>query len=456
MDKISRIISPASIALIGVSSNLQKGSGRLLANLVNTKFKGEIYLVNPYYRKVLHMDCHPSILDVSQGVDLACIVSPPATVPGIVTECIEKGVKSIVILSDGFSEANSLTNKVRQQLEELKKRSDIVFYGPNAEGLSLFHEKWGLSTIPVFESKRFKAGSIGLISVGNIGQSIVDSNQKGIGFSYWFSPGDEIGVTVEDCLEYLVEHSGTKVILLLVQSVMDKKRFKSLLTRAYEKNKPIIYLRTGARHDLTNGSSTINGKSLSSQLKESPSLIEVKGIKEMISLAWLFDKGYHLTPVKPFVFTWSPGIASYLENVFEDYKIDLADISDELNHKLQRIGDNKKNPLNVSSVIYKDLNLAVDSLKDIVRSKEYNFLIIAFPFQMNYHNEVIARVIVELNVSEEVLFMPIFLSQGSHQELALEIIKESSVPYLFDEHIAIKSLAYLYQYNESMPANTIV
>lgn len=369
--------------------------------------------------------------------------------------CIEKDVKSIVILSDRFLEVNSLTDKVRQQLEELKEGVDIVIYGPNIDGLSLFYEKWGLSSFPVFEFKRFISVRSGLISTGSIGRSIVDSDQIGIGFSYWFSPGDEIDITVEDCLEYLIEHEVKEVILLVVRSVMNKQRFKSLLKKSLKKNKPIIYLKVGSKYDMT---SNINEDSFLSELKLSPNFIEVKGIKEMISLAWLFDKGYQPTTMSPLVYTWSPSVANYVESVFENYEVNLPDLSNELNHSLKEINANKffNNPLNISSVIYRDLNLAVEGLKMIVHSKEYECIIIVFPFQMNYHNEVIACAIVELNILEEALFIPILLSQGSHQKLTLEIIKESSIPYFFNEHVAVKSLAYLFQYNERILANTIV
>lgn len=452
MNKIKQMISPLSIALIGVSSNLQKNSGRLFANLIKTKYKGEIYLVNPYYNKILYMDCYPSVLDVQESVDLACVISPPDTVLHIVKECIKKGVKSVVILSDGFS-TNVGTKNISEKLKDLIIDEDIVLYGPNTEGLSIYDKNWGLSYFPSYESRKFKSGNVGLISSGTIGKTIVESNQKGIGFSYWFSPGDELDITVEDCLEFLIKDEKTGVILLVIKKVTNEKRFISLIKKANKLNKPIIYLTIGST--ITSASKSLNliEKSIMHEFDQYyPGFIKVDSLNEMVSLAWLFEKGQglHLPSINVLMYSWSPSVVHYLNSLCEHYGIHLPALSPKLSSRLNVLLEKNatsKNPLDVSSVIYRDLDAVTDSLQKVVDSKEYNVLMLVFPFQLNYHNEVIAQEMIELNESQDVLFIPLFLSQGNHKELALELIKENHIPCFFDEHVALKSLTNILRYN---------
>ena len=459
MNKIKQIISPLSIALIGVSSNLQKNSGRLFANLIKTKYKGEIYLVNPYYNKILHMDCYPSVLDVPESVDLACVISPPATVLNIVRECIEKGVKSVVILSDGFSEASAGTKDISRKLKDLIKNEDIVLYGPNTEGLSIYDEHWGLSSFPLYEARKFMSGNVGLISSGSIGTTIVESNQKGIGFSYWFSPGDEIDITVEDCLEFLIKDDKTEVILLVIEDVTNEQRFIGLLKKANERKKPIIFLTVGSTITSASMSPNLMERSMFNELDQyHPGFIKVDSMNEMVSLAWLFEKGLQLPAMNVLMHTWSPSVVNYLNSLCEDYGIQLPAPSHKLSNRLKvlyELDATSSNPLDVSSVIYKDLNAVTNSLKMVVESKEYNVFILVFPFQLHYHNEVIAREMIKLNESENILFIPLFLSQGNHKELGLELIKENNIPCFFDEHVALKSLTNVLRYNNILNEKTM-
>ena len=100
---LRRLFYPESVAIIGASRNPSKFGHVQLANLLRTGFKGRIYPVNPRADEILGLKCYPSVLDVPGRVDVAAITIPAPRVPAAVEECVEKGVRFVVIISSGLT-----------------------------------------------------------------------------------------------------------------------------------------------------------------------------------------------------------------------------------------------------------------------------------------------------------------------------------------------------------------
>ena len=99
------IINPKSIAIVGVSEDRKKIGSVMLENLLQDGYKKNIYPVNPKYEEVRGLKCYPSVTDIPEIPEMVCIAIPALSVESVVDECIEKNVKSIVIISAGFKEA---------------------------------------------------------------------------------------------------------------------------------------------------------------------------------------------------------------------------------------------------------------------------------------------------------------------------------------------------------------
>src|SRR6476661_1199169 len=98
------IFSPRNVAVIGATETPNSVGRTLLWNLVSSPFGGTVYPVNPKRPSVLGIRACPSIRDVPDRVDLAVIATPAITVPGIVRECVQAGVKDAIVISAGFRE----------------------------------------------------------------------------------------------------------------------------------------------------------------------------------------------------------------------------------------------------------------------------------------------------------------------------------------------------------------
>ncbi|MFL5414082.1 MAG: CoA-binding protein, partial [Myxococcales bacterium] len=97
--------SPRSVAVVGASDRAGSLGRRVLWNLLTSPFGGTVFPVNPKRASVLGIKAYPSILDVPAKVDLAVIVTPAPTVPDLIGECVDAGVRGAIVISAGFKEA---------------------------------------------------------------------------------------------------------------------------------------------------------------------------------------------------------------------------------------------------------------------------------------------------------------------------------------------------------------
>src|ERR1035441_10945476 len=113
--------SPKTVAVIGATENLNTVGRTVLWNLVTSPFGGTVYPVNPKRPSVLGVKAYPSISDIPEEVELAVIITPPASIPGLIKECGENGVQGAIVISAGFKEIRS-----EEHTSELQSLRHIV------------------------------------------------------------------------------------------------------------------------------------------------------------------------------------------------------------------------------------------------------------------------------------------------------------------------------------------
>src|SRR5579872_6555313 len=127
--------SPKTVAVIGATENQNSVGRTLLWNLVTSPFGGTVYPVNPKRPSVLGVKAYPSISAIPEEVDLAVIVTPPPSIPGIIRECGEAGVRAAIVISAGFKEIGPEGAALERELLEAAQAADIRIIGPNCLGV---------------------------------------------------------------------------------------------------------------------------------------------------------------------------------------------------------------------------------------------------------------------------------------------------------------------------------
>ncbi|MEA9356251.1 bifunctional acetate--CoA ligase family protein/GNAT family N-acetyltransferase [Bacteriovorax sp. PP10] len=233
---------PKTIAVIGATDKENSVGKTILMNLTTGTFKGIVFPVNPKRNEILGFKTYPDLKSIPQEIDLAIIVTPASSVPGIIRECSEVGVRGVVIISAGFKEVGEEGVKLEQEILAIARKSGIRIIGPNC--LGVMSPLTGLNA--TFAAGIANAGSVGFISQsGALCTAILDwSLQNNVGFSAFLSLGSMIDVGWGDLINYLGQDPQTKSIVIYMETIGDARAFLSA-AREVALNKPIIIIKPG-------------------------------------------------------------------------------------------------------------------------------------------------------------------------------------------------------------------
>ncbi len=240
--KLESLFAPKSVALIGASRDPNKVGHRILKNIIDGGFEGEIYPINPEAQELLGRKCYANIGDVPGTVDLAIICVPARVVPSVVEGCGRKGVKSLIVISAGFSETGRDGTTLERQLVQLCRNYGMRMQGPNCLGLVSVRGKLNAS----FASTNPPAGNVAFISQsGALGSTILNwAAQHDAGFTAFVSLGNEADLDAADFIEAMAEDEKTNVIALYIEGVKDGERFVKIASGMTQR-KPVVALKAG-------------------------------------------------------------------------------------------------------------------------------------------------------------------------------------------------------------------
>ncbi len=239
---LDAIFAPKNVAVIGATEKAGSVGRTLLWNLISNPFGGTVFPVNPKRPSVLGIKAYPTIAAVPEPVDLAVIVTPAQTVPGVIGECVDAGVKGAIIISAGFKEVGEKGIQLEQEILKKARQGNMRIIGPNC--LGVMSPISGLNA--TFGSAMARPGSVGFISQsGALCTSILDwSFRENVGFSAFISIGSMLDVNWGDLIHYLGDDPATRSIVIYMESIGDARSFLSA-AREVALTKPIIVIKAG-------------------------------------------------------------------------------------------------------------------------------------------------------------------------------------------------------------------
>ncbi|MEJ7842196.1 MAG: bifunctional acetate--CoA ligase family protein/GNAT family N-acetyltransferase [Rubrobacter sp.] len=239
---LDAIFRPETVAVIGATERPGSVGRTIMWNLVSSPFGGTVFPVNSRRPNVLGIKAYPSVSEVPQKVDLAVIVAPAQTVPGIIAECAEAGVEGAIVISAGFRETGPEGMELEEQVLQEARKGRMRIVGPNC--LGVMNPTTGLNA--TFAGSMARQGSVGFLSQsGALLTAILDrSFQENVGFSSIVSVGTMMDVGWGDLIYYLGDDPKTKSIVVYMESVGDARSFLSA-AREVALTKPIIVIKAG-------------------------------------------------------------------------------------------------------------------------------------------------------------------------------------------------------------------
>src|SRR5210317_1247686 len=239
---LERILNAESVAIIGASKNETKRGYQTIRTLLEEKYEGRIYPVNPKEKSILGFKCYPSVKDISEPVDVALVATPAKTLPSVLEDCGKKGVNGAVVLAGGFGEIGSEGRKLEDDMVAVAKKYNIRLIGPNTSGMLNLHEN--LNLVGLKDAPR---GDIALLTQsGNMALTLITEAKvkSRKGFSYYVGVGNEADIKFHEYLEFFRQDPDTRAILMYVEGLRNGREF---LRQAQKTTleKPIILLKSG-------------------------------------------------------------------------------------------------------------------------------------------------------------------------------------------------------------------
>ncbi|MGO9923160.1 MAG: CoA-binding protein, partial [Isosphaeraceae bacterium] len=189
---LDAIFTPRAVAVVGATEKAGSVGRSILWNLISNPFGGTVYPVNPNRPNVMGIRAYPTIKAVPEPIDLAVVVTPAATVPGVIGECVAAGVKGAIIISAGFKEVGAEGAELERSVLEQARHGRMRLIGPNC--LGVMNPRGGLNA--TFAAQMARPGTVGFISQsGALCTAILDwSLRVNVGFSAFISIGSMLDV----------------------------------------------------------------------------------------------------------------------------------------------------------------------------------------------------------------------------------------------------------------------
>lgn len=242
---MTKLLHPERIAIVGATPKPGFANG-IQSGIARCGYEGEILPITPRYDEVLGRKAYPTISAVPGAVDLAIVVVPSHLVPEVLDDCERAGVGAVNIITSGFGEKQEDNTGAGRQaaIHDFARRTGIRVVGPNCLGNISVPRKMTASSGPY---PVLGPGPISLaLQSGLIAYSILlPLHDRGVGFSYVVTLGNEADVDVADCIRYYAEDDATRVIGCFVEQIRDADKFLAAAELAADRRKPIVMLKIG-------------------------------------------------------------------------------------------------------------------------------------------------------------------------------------------------------------------
>jgi acetyl coenzyme A synthetase (ADP forming)-like protein len=346
----TEILNVKSIAVIGATPNPSKVGYSVMRNLL--PFSGSLFPVNPKHPEILGRSVYPTLSSIPGPVDMAVVVVPSHSVPGVVEEAGKKGIPLVVIISSGFKESGETGLALEDRVLTIARQYGIRIVGPNCLGIMLPHQ--GINT--TFDPISPKPGNIAFISQsGAIISTIVDwSLPEEIGFSAVISIGNQLDLTFEDFLLYTAADENTKAVILYIEQIRNGKRFMKI-SRGVTRKKPVVAIKSGSSRigQMTAASHT---GSLSGSYEVymaafwQSGIIPVRSMREAFQTAELLSSEGYPKGTRAIVISNAGGFAVLSSDYAEQFGIDMVEFPPGIIKELDAILPvdwNRRNPIDM-------------------------------------------------------------------------------------------------------------
>jgi len=456
---LTPILDADSIAVIGASKNETKRGYQSIRTLLDARYEGTIYPVNPREKSILGLRCYPDISAIEGPVDLGLICTPARSLPGILAACGQKGVKGAVILAGGFGELGAEGRKLEDEVVNVARQGGLRLVGPNTSGI--MNLKKNMNLVGLKDAPR---GDIALLSQsGNMALTLITEAmvKSRKGFSYYVGVGNEADVAFHEYLAFFARDPDTRAILMYVEGMRQGRAF---LQEAYRttQEKPVILLKSG-RSSTGKRSAGSHTGALAGMSRVARSAFFRAGIIMIDNSDELFPAAEALSSLPPIrnrkvaILADGGGHATIAADLLTDHGIDIPILSEKTQAKLRQIlptAASVPNPVDVAGGTDSDPTVFAACADIILKDPEVGGLLIVglfggygirFAESLAFMEEDAAHQMGKMvrKRKKPIVLHSLYASAKPH---ALDLLRYYGIPVYDSLDITCKCMAVLAQY----------
>ncbi|MDZ4768335.1 MAG: bifunctional acetate--CoA ligase family protein/GNAT family N-acetyltransferase [Chloroflexota bacterium] len=333
------IFSPQTVAVVGATERVGSVGRTIFWNLISSPFGGTVYPVNPTRQSILGVRAYASLKDVPDKIDLVVLVTPAKSIPGLIREAVELGIKGAIIISAGFKEIGAEGAALEAEVLAEARKGGMRLIGPNC--LGVMRPITGMNA--TFADGSARPGAVAFISQsGALLTSVLDwSRSQNVGFSAFISVGTMLDVGWGDLIDYLGQDDATESIVIYMESVGDARSALSA-AREVALRKPIIVIKAGrtaaAAHAAASHTGALTGSDdvLDAAFKRS-GILRVERISDVFYMAEVLAKQPRPQGNRLTIITNAGGPGVLATDALISFGGELAEISDNTIQELNKI-----------------------------------------------------------------------------------------------------------------------
>ena len=234
-------LEPASVVMIGASRKTGPGAYNGVEMMLRYGYTGRIYPINPQADEICGLKAFPSLAGVPEVADLAIIsVGRDHVIPAF-QQCIEAGIRRVIIISQGFSDADSRGHELQTRISLLVRESGVRVLGPNTMGVMNNFRSFSTGFIDL--PRPVKVLPVSLIAQTGLIQ-LASKDFSGNMWGKSLDIGNASDVDFVDAVEYFGADPETRVIVLYMEGFLRGREFMKVASRV-SLSKPIIVFKAG-------------------------------------------------------------------------------------------------------------------------------------------------------------------------------------------------------------------
>ncbi|HEX5406490.1 MAG TPA: acetate--CoA ligase family protein [Pseudonocardiaceae bacterium] len=388
MTDLHTLLAPRSIVVVGASDRGDKPGARITRVLVDSGFRGPIYGVNPRRIDVPGVQWLPTVDDLPEVPDLACIAVPAEPAVEALERLAPRGLPAAVVYSSGFSESDDRGRELERRLVAIARRHGVALCGPNTAGyVNMAGGFIGSFTHALAEGHPDPGVAMVITQSGAVGGILLTHmRERRIGVSSWISVGNGGLLDVPDYLEFAADDPATKVVCLFLEGLKDGPRFLRAAARCRAAGKTIVAYKAGTSESGSRAAASHTGNLAGSDAAYDGAFAQVgviraHSIRELVDITQLASWCGTDIGRRGVAVSVSGAGCTVLADEFDRTGLALVDLGAATVARLAGVlptYSQQANPVDLTGSVLEDVTRLQEVIRAIVADESVDFMILSF------------------------------------------------------------------------------